>query len=204
MKSEVQEYIHKQCLWIANPEKKYCEAFPIGKIAPKKFSDNSGHTNIFFLNRLLYHPEMKRKLKDVLWEIAPKEGEFQIAGPETGAIPFMLLLQDMYHEKQQRHVNVFSVMKDRSPHGMFHMIEGTPNDLPVMFVDDMINTGSSINKAMYVVDKELKLLQYQVAMCIISKVSFDTSPLEIRAPFRGTDFNYTYNPETYWEPKDIQ
>ncbi|GJI95322.1 hypothetical protein RugamoR57_20400 [Duganella caerulea] len=61
---------------------------------------------------------------------------FQIAGVESAAVPIITALVCSGAERGIT-LNAFTIRKDRKEYGRRNLIEGAPNDLPVLFVDDL-------------------------------------------------------------------
>lgn len=86
------------------------------------------------------------QIAEEFWDRFAARLPFQLAGLEVAAIPLMtaLLLQ-----ARQRGLDVTGVIlrKERKTSGLGRSIEGTLSDLPVVLVDDVLNSGASVEKA---------------------------------------------------------
>jgi outer membrane protein assembly factor BamB/orotate phosphoribosyltransferase len=70
---------------------------------------------------------------------------FQVCGLETAALPLVgAISQKMF--SLGRPINTFYIRKSRKKIGLLNMIEGKVEDTPIIIVDDLINSGSSILK----------------------------------------------------------
>jgi len=78
---------------------------------------------------------------------------FQIGGMEVAAIPLVTALVLKAHQLGLE-VNGFIIRKQRKTDGRGRTIEGAVNGDPVMLVDDTINSGSSLAKALAVLKAE--------------------------------------------------
>ena len=100
-------------------------------------------------------------------------------------------------------INSFSIRKERKSYGLFQYIDGIPTDAPVIIVDDMINSGSSIKKCMEVCKYELGI---NVNPNVYSIVTLSKEPysfkyhndnITINSIFVEQDFNYEYDKNKY-------
>ncbi|WP_343731674.1 hypothetical protein [Duganella sp.] len=65
-----------------------------------------------------------------------RDAPFQIAGVESAAVPVITALVCSAAERGIT-LNAFTIRKNRKDYGRRNLIEGTPNDLPVLFIDDL-------------------------------------------------------------------
>jgi outer membrane protein assembly factor BamB/orotate phosphoribosyltransferase len=94
---------------------------------------------------------------DSFWETHQELGPFQLAGMETAAIPLLTAL--LLTAPEDRAVNGFIVRKDRKHTGLGNIIEGKVTKDPVILVDDLINSGSSAEKARVAIDRSSGKIQ---------------------------------------------
>lgn len=80
------------------------------------------------------------------WEKYADKPSFQIAGMETASIP---LLTGILLAAPPNHIdlNALIIRKQRKPAGLGRIIEGELNDKPIVLVDDIVNSGNSIEKS---------------------------------------------------------
>lgn len=98
------------------------------------------------MRRVFMRPEYLAEIVDQFWERFAPEGSVQIGGMEVAAIPLLTaILQAGYRRGHQ--VNGFIIRKERKPHGLQQLIEGELTDRPIMLVDDIMNSGSSLERA---------------------------------------------------------
>lgn len=210
-RTKIHDFIDKNCLFRCNPNIQYFPGQPNGTILGKMKHSNF----VFHLRRLTHNPVMAYYTSLlILDEIAAqiKIGEeqeyFQLAGLETASIPLMSAIQHTAL-KFGISINAFSVRKERKGSGLFHFVDGKPTDAPVVIVDDMINSGNSVRKTTEVCLFELGLSVKPYAFSIMT-LSPEPYQVEIRPDhiidinsiFVRKDFDYTYDPEKYWLPKD--
>jgi len=72
---------------------------------------------------------------------------FQIGGMEIAAIPLITALQ-LKGLSLGLHVNAFIIRKQRKQYGTGQRIEGFLTDAPIILVDDLINSGASLETAL--------------------------------------------------------
>lgn len=95
---------------------------------------------------------------EIFWERYKDEPLFQVCGIEMAAIPLLISIIGKFHENG-REINGFIIRKSRKKSGLFKMVEGKVTEEPVIIIDDLINSGSSIIKQIEVVnglEKEIK------------------------------------------------
>src|SRR5262245_51156419 len=76
---------------------------------------------------------------------------FHVGGLESAAIPLVSAIV-MKSVEKKKPVNGFYIRKSRKRTGLLNSIEGTLTKEPVILVDDLINSGGSI-------EKQIKILQ---------------------------------------------
>jgi orotate phosphoribosyltransferase len=129
-----QGYIKQNCILFGN--------FPAKN--PKR-----RNKHIFYMKRGMYNIDFMIPCAKILIyriEGSIKHFDFQLAGVETGATPLLTsipLVLASYNIK----VNAFSIRKDKKTYGLLNRIEGIPNRKPVLLIDDIYNSGSSVRKA---------------------------------------------------------
>src|SRR2546426_597085 len=82
---------------------------------------------------------------DLFWERFACQLPFQVGGLEAGSIPLVVAIA-MVGQKRGTPVNAFIVRKERKPHGLSETIEGVLTDDPIVIVDDLMNSGSGMEK----------------------------------------------------------
>jgi len=135
--------------------------------------------------------------------------QFQLCGLETASLPLIGGIQTMAASKRVG-INAFTVRKDRKNYGLFNLIEGTPiPDVPVVFVDDIFNSGSTAKRCYEVAYHELGLAPAPILYSIINlsnagylNYARTDQNIQIRSLFQKKDFDFTYSKEKYWLPKD--
>jgi orotate phosphoribosyltransferase len=102
------------------------------------------------MRRVFLHRETLELIALEFWTRYRQHLPFQIAGMETAAIP--LLTAIMIHAPRDRaEVNAVILRKERKITGLCNAIEGDLTDLPVVLIDDILNSGASAEKARSVI-----------------------------------------------------
>src|SRR5256712_13536416 len=84
-------------------------------------------------------------IADLFWERFAGRLPFQVGGLEAGSIPLVVAIA-MVGQKRGTPVNAFIVRKERKPYGLSKTIEGVLTADPIVIVDDLINSGSGMEK----------------------------------------------------------
>src|SRR5262245_9944018 len=105
------------------------------------------------MRRVLLRPQCLSDIAREFWDRFEGRPPFQIGGMEVAAIPLIVgLLHDGVD--RGRDVNGFVIRKERKPHGMGQAVEGQLTDQPIVLVDDVLNSGNSLEKARAVLARE--------------------------------------------------
>jgi outer membrane protein assembly factor BamB/adenine/guanine phosphoribosyltransferase-like PRPP-binding protein len=91
-------------------------------------------------------------ISDLFWDYYKSKGPIQIAGMEVAAVPLVTALL-MKARTKGIMTNGLLIRKERKTTGTGQSIEGVPNNDPVVLVDDLINSGASLEKARMVIDQ---------------------------------------------------
>ena len=71
--------------------------------------------------------------------------DFQLSGLETAATPLLVgipLIARVFEDD----INAFVVRKERKEYGLLNILEGMPNDKPVVMLDDLCNSSISLRR----------------------------------------------------------
>jgi len=111
---------------------------------------------IFYLRRGLFNHQFLSAISQMFYyQVSKHLGHFnfQIAGLETASTPLLagipLIGRALGHD-----INAFSIRKERKQYGLRNWIEGLPNDLPVLLVDDLCNSSDSLYNARAICEQE--------------------------------------------------
>jgi len=132
-------YIDKNCIWRASDSVPHLSSKDPNKNVTAQFYLGRGLYNVNFvsaISQLLLH--------NIIEEY--KSFDFQIAGLETGSTPLLTsipLIAKVYGIE----INAFSIKKLKKPYGLFNQIEGLTSDKPVLLIDDICSTTTSLRSA---------------------------------------------------------
>ncbi|TSC86216.1 MAG: quinonprotein alcohol dehydrogenase [Parcubacteria group bacterium Gr01-1014_8] len=108
---------------------------------------------IFDFRAAMCDSEHLNAFAELFWERSENEYPFQVCGMETAGIALVAAICMKGHERNKP-VNGLYVRKSRKKYGLMKAFEGTPTKDPVIFVDDLINTGQSVQKVLAVLHDE--------------------------------------------------
>ena len=110
-------------------------------------SEQSGISDpwIFDFRALMLRPRWINRYAEIFWEKYADKLPFQVGGLETAGIPLVAAIV-MKSVERGTPINGFYIRKSRKRQGLMKYIEGTLTNEPVIFVDDLINSGQSANK----------------------------------------------------------
>lgn len=218
-KDWLRKEINDNCIFRACPDTQYSLSTPKGRIPGNSFGNNIGYQYQFYLRRVLFQNFYLRiasrllanKITNSYWA-EYEDGEaikkpFQLAAVETAGVPLAIGLQEDF-KGAGFSINMFSVRKERKPSGLFHYIEGNPNELPVIVVDDLFKSGNSMARAMNTIIAELCLEIAPICVTIVSLNTKKDSPSHISNVeplhlFTKDDFDFKYEEDKYWIPADV-
>jgi outer membrane protein assembly factor BamB/orotate phosphoribosyltransferase len=99
---------------------------------------------------LLLQPQWLNQYAELFWDCYGDQYPFQVCGMETAAISLVAAIV-MKGIERKTPINGLYARKSRKRQGMLKQLEGTPNEHPVILVDDLIHSGSTF-------DKQIKIL----------------------------------------------
>jgi outer membrane protein assembly factor BamB len=100
---------------------------------------------VFDLRALILQPHWLNRYAEIFWERFADLYPFQVGGVETAGIPLIAAIV-MKGVQRGTPVNGFYIRKSRKRYDLMKQVEGTLNDHPIIFVDDLMNSGGSVNK----------------------------------------------------------
>ena len=109
---------------------------------------------LFDFRAVLLQSEILDAYCEAFYERYKNQYPFQICGLEIAAVPLVAALVMKFHEKG-RSLNGFFIRKSRKKSGLFNMVEGKVTGDPIIIVDDLVNTGSSVMRQVIIL-KELE------------------------------------------------
>lgn len=124
-----------------------------------------GENNAWMMDmRLLFmDARIMDAITELFWETYADKMPFQVGGMEVAAIP---LVAAILAKSVQRGtpINGFMVRKERKVYGAGKLYEGVITDDPIVVVDDLINSGSSLEKVRVILDDENKKIAHIFAV----------------------------------------
>ena len=99
----------------------------------------------FDLRPLLLDGSVLELIADSFWNRFEREAPFQVCGLELTAVPLLTAII-MAGNTRKRPVTGLIVRKERKPYGLVRKIEGTLTCRPIIVVDDLVNSGTSLEK----------------------------------------------------------
>lgn len=209
-RGKVFDFIDKTCIFRPDPDIEYTPGVPKGHVPGNGTND----TFLFHLRRLTHNPVMSYYaslliLDDIVQKVKMGDEKefFQLCGLETASIPFMTAIQGAAL-KFGLSINAFSIRKERKPSGLFHLVDGLPTEAPVIILDDLINSGRSIRYCMDVCEYELGLevRPHTFSIVTLAKEPFhfihNKKTMQINSIFVKDDFDYKFDPNKYWLPRE--
>jgi orotate phosphoribosyltransferase len=109
------------------------------------------------LRRISLQPEILNAAADIFWQMCGEKMPFQVGGMEVAAIPLLTAIS-IRGAQRGTAVNAFIVRKERKTYGAGNLIEGTLTDAPIVIVDDILNSGNSLDKVRVVLEHEKKAI----------------------------------------------
>lgn len=79
---------------------------------------------------------------------------FQIGSIASAGIPIALSIMNVGYTDYGIDINVFNIRKEQKTYGLRNWIEGIPNKLPVLFVDDLYSSGISLNRVIEICESD--------------------------------------------------
>ena len=98
------------------------------------------------IRRIFLDAECLTAFAEIFCDSVADRGAFQLGGLEISSIPF-LAAAALTMSARGKPVNGFVIRKERKLHGTGNLIEGVVNDLPIVLIDDILNSGRSLESA---------------------------------------------------------
>jgi outer membrane protein assembly factor BamB/orotate phosphoribosyltransferase len=151
-----------------------------------------GGTNrwLIDLRRLFLDAKSLDAAAELFWQECGGRMPFQVGGMETAAIPFLSAII-MKSLSRGTPVNGFILRKERKTYGTGSSIEGALTGAPIIIVDDILNSGASMEKARVVLEQENKTIAVVYVL-----IDYESPPgklwrkrngIPVVAPFRLSD-----------------
>ncbi len=109
------------------------------------------------LRRLFMDAKALDAAAELFWQEFAGRMPFQVGGMEAAAIPFLsaILIKSLARGTP---INGFILRKERKTYGTGSSIEGALTDAPIVLVDDVLNSGASMEKARVVLEQQNKTI----------------------------------------------
>jgi outer membrane protein assembly factor BamB/orotate phosphoribosyltransferase len=155
-------------------------------------SPNGGSNNwMIDMRRLFMDAKLLDAAADLFWEQCADAMPFQVGGMEVAAIPLLsaILLKGVARGTP---VNGFIVRKERKTYGTGELIEGTLTGAPIVIIDDILNSGRSLEKARVVLEAEKKTIALAFVLIDYNTQKGETwrdrYKIPVRSPFNLAEF----------------
>ncbi len=114
--------------------------------------------------RVCLDPEFLDVYTEIFYQRFKDQYPFQVGGMEVAAIPLVAAIVMKMRERGMP-INGFFIRKSRKKTGLLKMVEGKLTDDPVVLVDDLINSGSTLDRQLKVMEEGgRKVLSYFVVL----------------------------------------
>jgi len=130
---------------------------PGEKIIIRRSGSGTLQNWLFDLRALMTKSDDIDLLATVFWDRMEDRWPFQIGGLEVGAIPLVTAIVMKGRERGFK-VNSFVVRKSRKKAGLCKQIEGALTEDPIVVIDDLMNSGSSIKRVMVALEQAEKTI----------------------------------------------
>ena len=117
-------------------------------------SENTGARElwIFDLRALMLQGAWLDRYAEMFWDLYKEKLPFQVGGMETAGIPLVSAIV-MKGIERGTPINGFFLRKSRKRQGLMQDVEGTLTDEPIVLVDDLVNSSSTITKQVDILHK---------------------------------------------------
>ncbi len=153
----------------------------------------SGNSNrwLIEMRRLFMDAKLLDAAAELFWQECAGRMPFQLGGMEAAAIPLLsaILMKSLARGTP---INGFTIRKERKTYGTGSSIEGAVSDAPIIMVDDVLNSGNSMEKARVVLEQVDKSIA-----AVFVLIDYESSPgrlwrerrgISVLAPFRLGEF----------------
>lgn len=147
----------------------YAKSLVLGKLPGSRYEyqyslspllyDSYGMKEIYYHFESLVHTEIGH------WN-------FQLAGRESSSIPLLSALP-LLARNDDHFINSFMIRKQRKSYGFHNYIEGMPNDLPVIIVDDLVNSTDSFRFCRDVIENTTTMKTLPFIFSVLNKEGRD-------------------------------
>ena len=163
----------------------------------------NGNGWLIDLRRVFMDAKSLDAAAELFWQECAGCMPFQIGGMETAAIPLLsaIILKSL---SRGTPVNGFTVRKERKTYGTGSSIEGMLTGDPIVLVDDLLNSGGSMEKARVVLEQQNKTIAFAYVMIDYEspqgRLWRERYGVPVIAPFRLSEFGLSVEKS---EPKPM-
>ncbi|MEK7627856.1 MAG: PQQ-binding-like beta-propeller repeat protein [Patescibacteria group bacterium] len=145
---------------------------------------------MFDFRALMLQPEWLDCFAELFWERYQGHLPFQVGGLETASIPLITAIV-MKSVARGTPVNGFYLRKSRKRYDLMKTIEGTLNEYPIILIDDLINSGSTLAREIIVLQrahKRIAAIQVILAFRDLNAYPFAAQGITLESFFSLKDF----------------
>jgi len=181
MKDEYRNYLHNfienECIFRCPPGY-VLEGLPIGNF----------YTWQFYLRKAIYEQNALFCITE--WLLENHDDSFQYAAMETAGPPMLSALK-MYGKLVGKNIDGFGIRKDQKKYGLKNFIEGKVVDKPIIILDDLANSKSTIIRAKDICEGHG--LEVHSAKTIVNKKEIDNvDGLHVESIFKISEFRLSW------------
>lgn len=163
IKNQIAINIRERCVY-------YPSQLMFGKLPGTRYSSQ------YYMANVLYDYDFMEMVSTIFYEIIKDtigHFQFQLTGREWSSIPLLTTMPSILRMKHGIELNSFLIRKERKNYGRNNYIEGLPNSLPVLIVDDICNSQNGFNHCNNVLKSEgIETLPY--IFSVLNKYFSDT------------------------------
>jgi outer membrane protein assembly factor BamB/orotate phosphoribosyltransferase len=149
------------------------------------------------MRRLFMDAHLLDASAELFWRQCAHRLPFQVGGMESAAIPFLSAIL-MKSQSRGTPVNGFIIRKERKTYGTASSIEGMLTGDPVLLVDDVMNSGKSLEKARAVLEQENRTIALAYVLVDYEAPEGEQwrqlRNIPVLSPFRLSDFGLSIDP----------
>ena len=149
------------------------------------------HKWLMDMRRIFMDSRMLNAVAELFWRECESLLPFQVGGMEVAAIPLVAAIL-MKGVERGTPVNGFIVRKERKSYGQGRLYEGSLTNDPILIVDDLINSGDSLEKIRVVMATEGKTISHVFVLVDyegLRGISWrQRHRVNVMAPFKVGDF----------------
>ena len=158
------------------------------------------------IRRICMRAEVLEAIGDLFWEMCADRMPFQVGGMEVAAVPLLAAIL-MKSQARGTPVSGFIVRKERKTYGTGGLLEGIVTDAPIVIIDDILNSGSSLEKVRVVLGQEKKTIAFAFVLIDYGSARGEEwrrrHEIPVRAAFRLSEFDLSLRSRSQPAPSEI-